>query len=594
MCSEQKIIMQTSYTHDHELSWSNSKPSMKIAWGQFLVLHFNEALTCIQSNNAPAQFVGKTISNILLDDWDNIQFIKLTQQALQHHRSSYLKLPYRGSFLEIKIIAHPTIAQRAVLISYFEEEYKDQDKQSLSDLCKSNHILSWEYQCDRKQLRFKPNHFPSTIWYEVFSLLEGKSIETLFSLLSINDQMNLRRIMRSKSFDSQEHCFSLQLPDHTNLNVKAVFRMKLCDDGLHYFGTIQETKLPLSTLEQSHFSKIIDQLPEMVGILDHNFKATYLNQAAQEFINLYSQEDQLVIPYIPIESTAESKERFRAVLKREGKWHGEGIIVSANGEERIPIEQLAIANKDEHGNVQNYYFIIRNLSSQKRVEENLLSINQELDTFLYRASHDLKGPIASLLGLCEIMKIDTEDNQSRKYFQMIDAQAQRLSSIVNNLMELITVKARTEKFEPLNFNEIVEESIASLKYLAPQGKSIDYRVGITIPHLIYGDKSLISSIMQNLIENAIKYSRENIRSFVKIRVKTLHGKIIIEVVDNGIGIPKDFHDKIFNMFFRANNKVVGTGLGLYILKNAVEKLKGKIYFRSIHGEGSIFRVRLPY
>lgn len=109
------------------------------------------------------------------------------------------------------------------------------------------------------------------------------------------------------------------------------------------------------------------------------------------------------------------------------------------------------------------------------------------------------------------------------------------------------------------------------------------------------DKGMITTILQNLVENAIKYSKRNIPAIVDIRVESHHGKFLtVRVEDNGIGIADDIQVKVFDMFFRGNEISRGSGLGLYILKNAVEKLKGKIILKSKENVGTTFIIELPY
>lgn len=109
------------------------------------------------------------------------------------------------------------------------------------------------------------------------------------------------------------------------------------------------------------------------------------------------------------------------------------------------------------------------------------------------------------------------------------------------------------------------------------------------------DKGMITTILQNLVENAIKYSKRNIVATVDIRVESHPNRpLTIKVEDNGIGIADDIQVRVFDMFFRGNEISRGSGLGLYILKNAVDKLKGKIILKSKENVGTTFIVELPY
>ena len=221
--------------------------------------------------------------------------------------------------------------------------------------------------------------------------------------------------------------------------------------------------------------------------------------------------------------------------------------------------------------------------------------NTELDTFVYRVSHDLRGPIASLLGLYNIAKYDIKDPLSIRYLDMYHEQIMRLNNIILDLINLTRIKGWQAKRIKIEFPEIIKSIIGSFKYL-PNFSNIKFDIEIDETITYFGDKSIVTTIFQNLIENSIKYSRVGVVPLIHVAVaKDNHNNfLIIEVSDNGIGIGIDYQERIFEMFFRANDEKEGSGLGLYILKYAVDKLKGKITLKSEHGSGSTFSVILPF
>ena len=221
--------------------------------------------------------------------------------------------------------------------------------------------------------------------------------------------------------------------------------------------------------------------------------------------------------------------------------------------------------------------------------------NTELDTFVYRVSHDLRGPIASLLGLYNVAQYDIRDPLSKRYLDMYHEQIMRLNNIILDLINLTRIKGWQAKKTKIEFPEIIKSIIRSFKYL-PNFSNITFDIEIDETINYDGDKSIITTIFQNLIENSIKYSRVDVPPLIHVAVaKDEHNDfLIIEVSDNGIGIGADYQERIFEMFFRANDEKEGSGLGLYILKYAVDKLKGKITLESEHGKGSTFSVILPF
>ena len=139
---------------------------------------------------------------------------------------------------------------------------------------------------------------------------------------------------------------------------------------------------------------------------------------------------------------------------------------------------------------------------------------------------------------------------------------------------------------------MVDECITSFNSL-PNFEAISFKKEIQSDFEYYSEWSLLTAIMQNLLENAIKYSNKN-SPFVVVRVFSNMGQLCIEVEDNGQGILPEHQPKIFEMFFRATKNATGTGLGLYILKRSVDRLNGTVSLKSEVGKGSTFTVKLPF
>lgn len=218
--------------------------------------------------------------------------------------------------------------------------------------------------------------------------------------------------------------------------------------------------------------------------------------------------------------------------------------------------------------------------------------NAELDSFFYRVSHDLKGPISSLIGLHNLVKIDIKDEQAQHYFQMYQSQIMRINTIVMDLINLTRMNNPAVNIIRIDFELLLEECISAYQYL-PQFRNIRFIKNIHRQIEFYSEWAIVNTIIQNLVENAIKYSHPEKEAFVRIAITQEDEHIRIEVEDNGVGIPADYQAKIFDMFFRANDRIDGTGLGLYILKRAVERLHGHVTFKSQVGTGSTFMILLP-
>lgn len=228
---------------------------------------------------------------------------------------------------------------------------------------------------------------------------------------------------------------------------------------------------------------------------------------------------------------------------------------------------------------------------QREKREIIEAKNDELDSFFYRVSHDLKGPISSLQGLYNLVKLDVTDPVALPYFEMYRSQVNRIHSIVMGLINLTQMKHLEAKKEQIEFYSLVNECIASYSYLE-NFKRIKFIIEIQDGIEFFSEWTIVNTILQNLIENAIKYS-STVNPFVKIQVIQAEELLKIVVEDNGHGIDEVHQSKIFDMFYRANLGAKGSGLGLYILKRAVERLNGKIELKSQLHKGSVFTVTLP-
>lgn len=219
--------------------------------------------------------------------------------------------------------------------------------------------------------------------------------------------------------------------------------------------------------------------------------------------------------------------------------------------------------------------------------------NTELDSFFYRVSHDLKGPISSLLGLSALVDEDIKDPESRHFFKMYDQQIRRLNKIVMELINITELNYKDVKLTTINFYEIAHSCISAYAYL-PNYSKINFLVNIESNTQIKSEWYIINTILQNLIENSIKYmDPEKNPPKVDIHIFRKKEFIHIKVIDNGEGIEEAHQSKIFDMFYRASENGSGTGLGLFILKRAIERLKGEIFVKSQVNEGTTFEVKVP-
>ncbi|HNP17319.1 MAG TPA: two-component regulator propeller domain-containing protein [Fulvivirga sp.] len=240
--------------------------------------------------------------------------------------------------------------------------------------------------------------------------------------------------------------------------------------------------------------------------------------------------------------------------------------------------------------VFTWYFIKIRTSRIQKSNAELIKVNKELDRFVYSASHDLRAPLASVLGLVAIGKIENSLDSKNKCFDMIDESINKLDVFITEIIDFSKNQRLEISNSTFDIKEFIDEILTELKYLDRSGK-INIQVNCDIEK-VHTDKHRLSVILHNLIANAINYN-DNKNGYLKINVQEEKSKIRISVEDNGRGIAPEHLGRIFEMFYRAEHDKSGSGLGLYIVKETIEKLKGYINVESKLDVGTTFTVYLP-
>ncbi|KAF2515138.1 HAMP domain-containing histidine kinase [Flavobacterium foetidum] len=243
-----------------------------------------------------------------------------------------------------------------------------------------------------------------------------------------------------------------------------------------------------------------------------------------------------------------------------------------------------------------YYSIMvkRLLISKKETEvknENLALANRELDRFVYSASHDLRSPITSLQGLIELTALEDDVDQVRSYLKLMHQSLARQDQFISDIIDYSKNKRKQIVIEPVSLKELFNEAILQLMHIENASK-IKFTQELLIDK-IESDGFRLQIIINNLLSNAIKYA-DNSKQEMIISIKSYKNEDAnqIEISDNGIGINDEYKDNIFEMYF-GTNKNKGSGLGLYIVKEAVENIKGNISVISESKIGSRFIVTIP-
>jgi PAS domain S-box-containing protein len=232
------------------------------------------------------------------------------------------------------------------------------------------------------------------------------------------------------------------------------------------------------------------------------------------------------------------------------------------------------------------------ITESKKIQEELKVRNTELDNFVYKVSHDLRAPLSSVLGLANLATLPGNDDNLVDYIKLMRQKVEQLDHFIGDVLSHSKNLKMDLIVQDVDFQRIVDQTFNDLNYL----KGVEQvQKDIHISAINFqSDPWRVAEIFRNLISNAIKYRRldhSQTRILVDITTEKNHCSIIFS--DNGIGIEKSNLERIFEMFYRASDQSDGSGLGLYIVRNAVEKLGGNVKVESELGQGTTFKIILP-
>jgi two-component system, sensor histidine kinase and response regulator len=237
-----------------------------------------------------------------------------------------------------------------------------------------------------------------------------------------------------------------------------------------------------------------------------------------------------------------------------------------------------------------YEIYITRQQLNKKIAE-LERTNNELNHFVYSTSHDLRSPLASMMGILNLARMEKSVTDPNNYLNMIETCVNKMDVFIQKIMEFYKSIRVDDEISEVDFKEILSESIQICKM---QNPLVSFNVLVEQPVKFMNDAFRISVIIDNLISNAVKYQKPFAdQPEIKVFVKTDAYKALIEIEDNGIGIVEEHLNNIFKMFFRSSTHAYGAGIGLYIVKEALSRIGGDISVSSTYNVGTIFRIIIP-
>jgi signal transduction histidine kinase len=418
----------------------------------------------------------------------------------------------------------------------------------------------------------------------------------------------------------------LKLPDQTStLHSLALVRYKMGDyeGALEKLGTAQtlaeEIEIPKFLLnnyqlyadiyhKQKDFKKAAEYQRKFIALNEEIYNADLIKNIArvqseyQEEANLrtIAEKDQEIVSREERLAFQQKQVFFLVIII---VLVGVIAIVMFINQKRAAKSKLALELANKTIEEKNRDLVLSNAKLDQRVNErtmelhssneSLKKVNEELDNFIYKTSHDIRGPLSSLKGLTNLVLRESKDENVNAYLSKLDLTADKLNRILTRLQIINQINHTILVPELIDFNLLIEEILQTERKLGmPVNLKINTNVGENI--VLFSDKTILKIVLENLIDNAIKFYNPSERAnpFVNITIQDDSG-VTVKVLDNGIGIKNVAPDKIFKMFMRASERSESGGIGLYLAKISTEKLGGSIDLRITPEECTEFVVSLP-
>jgi signal transduction histidine kinase len=244
-------------------------------------------------------------------------------------------------------------------------------------------------------------------------------------------------------------------------------------------------------------------------------------------------------------------------------------------------------------------FLLAGVALTIRATDREARLAQAKSNFVANVSHELKTPLSLLSLFSEILELGLVNDEEKKteYYRIIRHESLRLNNVIDNILDFAKIEAgrKTYRFAESDMAEVIENVLFSYRYqITNSGFDVQTNMQPDLPPVVI-DRDAMSQAISNLVDNAIKYSREVKQ--LSIKTETLGSDLSIEIADRGIGIPRAEQEKVFEKFYRVGNGLVhdvkGSGLGLSLVKHIIEAHKGTISVASDTGKGSRFTILLP-
>ncbi|RAW03177.1 PAS domain S-box protein [Pseudochryseolinea flava] len=432
----------------------------------------------------------------------------------------------------------------------------------------------------------------------------------------------LEKAMKGNHFATEHYLDHPKFKGHIQTTYNPIYDQQKKVKGVAIFvNNITQRKEYESIIKSmnANLSAVIENTSDRIVSLDKNYRYILFNSAhAAAMKRLFGRDIKLgdsFVEIIPPHLGESAKQDIDRALR------GEQFTLETELQHGTSIEATYNPIYNDAKKVTGAAIFVREISERKRIEvmmkhlneelihqnnqlamqeeelkvtlEELSERNFELDQLMYKTSHDLRSPLSSIMGLVNLARIDQADGHQTGYLNKIEDRIKKLDEFIRSMLNYARVNRVELSYENVDLRAIIKSCLKELEYLENF-----HDVHTTID--VVGDDSMmvtdplrINIIFSNIISNAYKYTNPEEACYLNIRIEPLPALTRITFSDNGIGIKEEYLDKICNMFFRATERSQGSGLGMYIVQQALEKLHGTLKIESQYGKGTSIIISLP-
>lgn len=338
-----------------------------------------------------------------------------------------------------------------------------------------------------------------------------------------------------------------------------------------------------------NFRDLVENSDDIFIVVDRAFKIRYISSSVLKFYDIQpvTLVGRNIFDYVKVDKVNEVRERLTSAIS--GQSFEFGLELKKGLKTYFDVH---VSYARQHDVMHGTVLKLHDITKKKKKEKELIHTNKQLDQVIYKTTHDLKAPIMSALGLINLAE-KTPVDQREEYLTLIKRSLLKLNSFIEEMNNFFRNEKLALQRERISMRTLIHDEINDLRNLYHADK-VKIEVEVDEVSDFFSDVVRVKTVFTNILTNAIKYADpEKADPFIKVTAKVGSELCEITVTDNGIGIDTEHLEKIFDLFHRATSMAHGTGIGLFIVKDTIERLNGKIEVQSEIGKGTTFKMNIP-